>query len=294
MRLSDEETEQFYRTMWGLLHYTNQRYPVVEGLVGPDMRDRDPGKIMMLHEELFSHPELIDEFASENPQDLTREELDIVRGWKAFIRDRFLVVAHLKAHSVFLAGDKDQRAYGVVGLIEGIEDVMPPFLPQLVNTILLPFKGRIVYCGVLHTFNVHIGPNMRRGIKDEYRRARSRYGIITSLDGPVEERDDADEEMLRYYLGSAARREEHWHDIEDILDRRPELKDVRSRELGRSHARRVRKRLKALAARSAWFAVFEEQVVASGKSEKEARDRAHAIIPQEKHGGVHVFRFKGA
>ena len=41
---------------------------------------------------------------------------------------------------------------------------------------------------------------------------------------------------------------------------------------------------------TAWFAVFEEIIIASGQSEKEARERAYAVVQQDKRAGVHVFR----
>lgn len=294
MRLSDEDVELYYRLMWGLLYYTNQRHHVMKALDGPDLRDRDPHEVSRLNELLFSHPGLMDSFVDENPLDLAPEELDIVRGWKRFIDDRFLVVEHAKEHSVLVTVGDDMRAYGVVGLNDGMREIVGDRLPRFVETIILPFKGRIVYCGLLGYINVLIGPTMRRGIMAEYKRARSRFGVITSLDGPVEERGSADEEMLRYYLGSERRRKEHWHDIADILERRPGLKDVCSQELGRSYARTVRKRLKGLGAGPAWFAAFEELVVASGASEEDAMERARVVVGDERMTGVHVFRFKRA
>jgi hypothetical protein len=185
---------------------------------------------------------------------------------------------------------KDQKAYGVLGLIDEIEDVVPPLMPLYVETILFPFKDRIIYCGLMSTYNIHIGSNMRRGIQDEYQKAKSRFGIITSLDEPVVEKKGSDEELLRYYLKSVNRRMEHESEILKILEKNPALENVYFFEIGRSYAKEARKRLSLIGVSSTWFAVFEDVVVASGKSEEEARERAYTIVPQDKRAGVYVFK----
>lgn len=163
-------------------------------------------------------------------------------------------------------------------------------MPLYVETILFPFKGRIIYCGLMSTYNIRIGNNMRRGIQGEYQKAKSRFGIITSLDKPVVEKKESDEELLRYYLKSANRRVEHESEILEILEKNPALENVYSYEIGRSYAKEAGKRLSLIGATTAWFAVFEDVVIASGKSEEEARERAYTIIPQDKKAGVHIFR----
>jgi NADPH-dependent curcumin reductase CurA len=61
------------------------------------------------------------------------------------------------------------------------------------ETILFPFKGRIIYCGLISTYNIQIGSNMMRSIQAEYQQAKRRFGIITSLDKPLQEKEDSDE-----------------------------------------------------------------------------------------------------
>lgn len=182
MKLSKEDANLFYRLMWALMFYTNQKYPVIKELKEPMFKNRPPAEIIGLNEKLFSHPELIDSFADENPFSFTQEELEIIKSWKNFIKSNFLIMAYLKAYTVFLTITREQKVYGVLGLHDKIQDVIPPFVPQYVETILLPFRGKIIYCGFIHTHNVRIGENLRRGIQEEYQKARRKFGIITSLD----------------------------------------------------------------------------------------------------------------
>ncbi|NJD54712.1 MAG: hypothetical protein FIB07_17870 [Candidatus Methanoperedens sp.] len=182
MKLSKEEANLFYKLIWALLFYTNQKYPVIKELKEPMLKDRPPTEIVGLNEKLFSHPELIDSFVDENPFSFTLEELEIIKSWKNFIKSNFLIMAYLRAYTVFLKISGEQKVYGVLGLHDKIRDVIPPFLPQYVETILMPFRGKIIYCGYIHTHNVRIGENLRRGVQKEYQKAKSKFGIITSLD----------------------------------------------------------------------------------------------------------------
>ncbi len=290
MKLSKEDVDLYYKLHWSLLSYVNNKCRIAGGTIEPTLMRENPQKVMELYEKLFSNMELIDSFAAENPSNFNREELDIVRSWKNYIKDKFLIVAHLKDYSVFLTTGKDQKAYGVLGLIDEIEDVVPPLMPLFVDTILFPFKGRIIYCGLISTYNIHIGSNMRRGIQEEYQKAKSRFGIITSLDKPVVEKKESDEELLRYYLRSANRRMEYGYEIHEILEKNPALGNLYSLEIGRSYAKEAGKRLSLIGVSSAWFAVFEDVVIASGNNEKEAREQAYAVVPQDKRAGVYVFR----
>ncbi len=81
MKLSKEETDIFYKLIWALLFYTNQKYPAIKNLKEPMLKHEKPEDIFNLHESLFAHPELIDSFAAENPFNLNQEELDIIKKW---------------------------------------------------------------------------------------------------------------------------------------------------------------------------------------------------------------------
>lgn len=182
MKLSTEEANLFFQLMWALLFYINQKYPVIKELKEPMFKNIPQTEIVSLHEKLFSHPELIDSFVAENPFNFTLKELDIIKSWKNFIKSTFLIMAYMRAYTVFLTVTGEQKVYGVLGLHGNIREIIPPFVPQYVETILMPYRGKIIYCGYIHSHNVRLGENLRRGIQDEYQKARRKFGIITSLD----------------------------------------------------------------------------------------------------------------
>jgi hypothetical protein len=54
----------------------------------------------------------------------------------------------------------------------------------MTETVLLPFKDRIIYDGLLSGYNISFGGGMKRMLNDSYRQAKAQLGIVTTL--PVE------------------------------------------------------------------------------------------------------------
>jgi len=93
----------------------------------------------------------------------------------------FYVFRYLKQYAVFLAAKAPMKAYGVLALASPFEEVVGPYLPVLVKSVLLPINGRIVYDGLLSTYRITFGPGIRRSLNADFKRAKETYGIITSL-----------------------------------------------------------------------------------------------------------------
>ena len=64
---------------------------------------------------------------------------------------------------VFLSSTEPVVAYGVVALFDPFEAVIGPYLPRMIKTTLLPFKGRIVYDGLVTGYNVTFGGGISGG-----------------------------------------------------------------------------------------------------------------------------------
>ena len=130
---------------------------------------------------------LIDAFIAANPARLSEEELGIVSSWRHLVSGRFIALRQLKKYMVLLACDEKSTAYGVTGLVDPMERVIRQPLPAVIETVLLPFRGKIVYDGIISTFNVAFGPGSRRGFEESFRTAKASHGITTSLpwEGPA-------------------------------------------------------------------------------------------------------------
>lgn len=182
MNLLPPEVQCFYRVLRALLAYTNEQRHVL-----PNLNSRavlsgafSASEGRKLGDALWADNSLLESFIAQNPAHLSPQELDIATGWQHRVAGDFVVVRHLKAYTVFLAS-REPRAYGVVGLLTPLSELLRWPLPALVRGVLLPFGDRITYDGVLTTHSILFGPGVRRGLNSSYRRAKERWGIITSL-----------------------------------------------------------------------------------------------------------------
>ena len=125
--------------------------------------------------------DLIDTFIAANPARLSEEELGIVSSWRHLVSGRFIALRQLKKYMVLLACDEKSTAYGITGLVDPLDLVISTPLPAMIETVLLPFRHKIIYDGLVSAFNVTFGPGSRRGFEESFRAAKADKGIVTSL-----------------------------------------------------------------------------------------------------------------
>jgi hypothetical protein len=182
VKLSREEADLFFKLMWGLQFYVNRQSQIL-----PNIESREEYAALPMAEKvkvrdaLWAHPDLIDAYAQTNPDGLSIGEMEIVRAWKQFISGSFQVFRFLKKYTVFI-GEKSQ-VYGVLGLHDRLEEKFHGRpLPIMVQAVLLPFKGQIVYDGLLQSYNLVFGGGIRSTLKEDYMVAQQNERIITTLE----------------------------------------------------------------------------------------------------------------
>jgi hypothetical protein len=293
MKLPEEDTELFYKLHPALMFYTNQRKGVVGSVTTLEEFMQLPiEEKNKVREALYKYPELIDSFVKENQFNFSQDELEIVRSWKNFIKDEFYLFRYLKKYAIFLDDSSLPKAYGVLALKSDFREIVGPWLPVFLKAVLLPFKGRIIYDGILIPYPVTFGPGIRRNLKEAYQEAKARFGIITTL--PRAEKEESDIVRLKAYLSSEATREKYWEEIEELITKDSSLLTVYHQEMGKVHARTYGRRLSEIGLRNAWFAILEGEIVASGSTNEEVELILNKIIPAEKRNFAYVFHLKGA
>lgn len=183
MRLSDDDAAQFFRIHHALMCYVNQRLKVVP-VAAPAPADyaRLPAEDRLkVHDAFRDHLDLIEDFAAENPCGLDDEDLEIARAWKHAVSGTFYALRPLRNYMVFLSAANDSVAYGVLALMQPFAYVIGTDFPIMLRTTLLPFKGKIVYDGIVSGYQIHLGPGIRRILEEGYKKAKARLGIVTSL-----------------------------------------------------------------------------------------------------------------
>ena len=292
MKLSEEDTELFYKLHPALLVYTTQQKGVVRGVTTVDeFMDLPSEEINKVREALYGQPGLIDAFVKEDPFNFSQEELEIVRGWNNFLKAEFYLFRYLKKYAIFLDNRSPPKAYGVLALVSDFQDIVSQELPVYLKAVLLPFKGQIIYDGILSSYPVSFGPGIRQDLKERYQEAKVRFGIITSL--PWVAKEESDVERLKTYLSSEAMRLRYGGKIDGLIKNDPSLLTVYHQEMGKVHARTYGRCLSKIGLRNAWFAILEGEIVAGGCTRAEVERILDEIVPTEKRGFAYVFHLKG-
>ncbi len=184
MILLSHETERFYRIWWALLRYVNvQRHIMAELPASPAVGGLPPSEAIKIRNALWADNALREQFIAENPANLSPADLALVASWQYRVAGKFFILKHLKKYSVFLHQVEGQpaRAYGVLGLISPLSEIVGPYLPVLVEAVLLPFEDKIIYDSLLLPYRITFGPGIRGNLNNDYRDTQEREGVITSL-----------------------------------------------------------------------------------------------------------------
>ena len=292
MRLSPEEVALFYKLYPALLLFTNERIHLEEIDTADQLMHLPVEKRWAIREALFKDRKLIDAFVESNPEKFTPQELDIVMGWKNFTKGQFYLLRQLKKYAIFLSLGKEPKAYGVLAIADLFTELVP-FMPIMVDTLLLPFRGKIIYDGLLSSKSIYFGSGIKRSLNDSYNEAKAKYGIITTLSETTEtEKATSDIDQLKYYLRSERNREQYWDDIQRLIRKSEQNKTVYYQEIGKYYAKQFGKRLRELGIESGWFGILEDVIIGSGKSKKEALSNIEDLVPKRKMNYIYLFQLR--
>lgn len=130
---------------------------------------------MPIRDYLFNHLEIVDDFISINPYHFTKEELELIHNFKFSISDTFIIMEYDDEFAYLLG---QQGNFAIKGLHSTVEEVIPKFtLPFTTPMHLIPFKGIIVYDGIITGPNVELSSRILRQLKKDYRNNTTYYSI---------------------------------------------------------------------------------------------------------------------
>ncbi len=182
MTLDLEDGKLFFELMWKLQYYANRKHGLHTNISSlAEYASLSTEKKLKARDVLWENPTLIEAYVQDNPDALPTDQLQIIQKWHGFIKDSFFILRHLKRGSIFIG--KDDKVYAVHGIQDPLEEVIPSYaLPQMVEAILLPFKGRIIYDGLLSGYSIHFGGGIRSNLNRTYMIAKQKNRIITTLE----------------------------------------------------------------------------------------------------------------
>lgn len=182
MRLSKDEVALFFQLIWKLQFYVNRQAQILPGIHSIEgYASLDLKRKAKIREKLWKEPAWIEKYLDEDPDHLSSSEKDIVRLWQKHISGRFYVLRYLKKHTIFVG--EEAGVYGVIGLNDDLQDIFSGRpLPIRVEAVLLPFKGQIIYDGLMSIYNISFGQGIRSELNEKYMVAKQNGRIITTLD----------------------------------------------------------------------------------------------------------------
>ena len=105
MQLELDDVEQFFRLHRSLMFFVNRRLRVIARKVAtPEAYSGLPPETRIkVHKALLEHPDLIDDFAAEDPFHFSDEELEVVRSWRHLVSGKFYAFRRPQNYMVFLS-----------------------------------------------------------------------------------------------------------------------------------------------------------------------------------------------
>ncbi|MCL2410174.1 MAG: hypothetical protein FWC97_00890 [Treponema sp.] len=179
MVLPIEERNLFFKNWLKLLTFVNNEYKIVSKFGAPkNPVGLDPNDLIQIRDKLWENKSIIDKYL--NQARLKNEDKNIVSSWKNFRKGKFLLIKSLKKYSVLLDIEKE-KLYGIYGISSPITDLLP-YLPIMIETVLIPFNGKIIYDSLIERDNISFGKNMRQSFHEKYIEIKQKSGIINSLE----------------------------------------------------------------------------------------------------------------
>ncbi len=292
MRLDEQDYDQFIHIHHALLHYAGQKKGLLKGSSNLEqfIADSDFQQKTKCREALYKDNALLEGFLKENPFGLSTEDKEIAAGFRHRLSGRFVFMKQLKEHAIFT---DDKYAYGVLALSTPFEMVMgfAP-LPCMVEAVLLPFKGKIIYDGFLLPYNVRFGGGYKSSFNDQLKEAKANYGIVTSLpfDGKEAWAGKSPSEQLAYFMESKTNREEFEEKIQALVKKHPVLLPEYHQLWGGVHAAAYKRNFKGLGLQKAWYAVLEGHLISSAMDKVVLEKTIKSLVPKEKQGWAHFFK----
>lgn len=188
-KLTDTQTAEFYRIWYGLLSHVNKNKRICpeaqDDLDDLNYQTNDVSLIHPIRNFLWEHPKLIASYTKSAGDDLSERERSILADWqKYYIKGRFAILRNIAKYTVFMHFDekKETLLYGVTGALNPVSNIFPTEkLPALVEAVLLPFDGIIIYDTIIESYSLSYGAGMVSAFEQFYIEERQKRGITETL-----------------------------------------------------------------------------------------------------------------
>ena len=174
--LSEEDAKLFYKIYFALLEFTNKKYKINPKLKIYKAKSVNPSDVISIIDAFWKDKDsLILEFCTTNPYKFNEEELELTREFSKGIRGLFVIGEFEEDYTAFMDIDK---VYMVKGIYDNIDTLVSyKQLPYITLTSIIPFKGVLIYDGILLEMSVDFGNNFAKTVEEELERAIKYYHL---------------------------------------------------------------------------------------------------------------------
>ncbi len=166
----DEEDARIFFTLRNFLFdYTNKKYNINSELEDfRDINNSQPEEVQQIREKLWSDKNIIKEYIKENPNNIDKETIQELENWnEKNINSKFILYKYEEKYTVLLG---EENIYYVKGLKDTIKNIIPENkVPIFVETVLLPFKGQIIYDSYIIKYDISFGKGLKENFDKQYK-----------------------------------------------------------------------------------------------------------------------------
>ena len=181
-QLSRSECTLFYETWYGLMGFVNKRKKVISTAIKPVYPNPvSEEHIYKVREVLWENPELIDDYLGTSM--LSDEKIELLKAWRDHHKKgMFFLVDYKPEYAVIIGSNeqKEDRLYGIKGISRSLSDAMQREIPLQLETVLLPFKDKIIYDSFMSSMPIGFGEGAKKAFREMYENALV-HGIMTNL-----------------------------------------------------------------------------------------------------------------
>ena len=182
-KLSDEECLFFYETWHKVLNFANSKLKISNYKIDHNFDFHQHQNLLLeIRDLLWENSQYISDFIASH-HNLSFQEIILLKSWATkFIKGSFVIMKNERKGSIFMSMDtKGCYLYCVKGISDTIFNTLRYEIPTVVNTVLIPFKGKIIYDSFIGCRPVRFGQGMTKQFILTFKKAKEEHGIITTL-----------------------------------------------------------------------------------------------------------------
>ena len=179
MVLPPEERRLFFKQYLSILYFAADYESLLpETATISDFKGLPLEEKVKSRNALFTNPEIVSSFRQLNHHQLSEEGHAFVNNLRQGLYSSFVVVKQYARFAVMQEVD-EQRFFHVVNITEPFSEMLG-YLPVYITTAIFNFRGKLVCDGLIEG-GIRIGPNIKRGMLEEYREAKAAGKVLTLL-----------------------------------------------------------------------------------------------------------------